>query len=1615
MSWSGRDLHHETNRAALLQQERSLDDWITEATDSTRATRGFRLPTKTKKAVAKRPVKRMRPTRTPSFSRKGSEGKHTSWEDQISPTSRAQARRESSAAEFSRQLGAAHPGIGALATTLPEMEPGRGYLPQAEPASTQGWQTAKWKAQLDFLPFNPTSEIDLEHWFEDSAYKISSNGATAAVVIKVMQLISPPALRLILGTTLKEASTFQFVEDIADSIALKLFHGDGIVEEYEQQLFHRTPSNTVFSAFTEYRRMEETYIYLCRRRDREPILKSQQARMVAMKLLPEVVAQAIDLTHPEYPWGALELFSYALRVENSINKRNKNYTGRQVYQAEDMQVDPKPKGKKSPSRPCPSCNGAHWKSDCPHLRDRCRLCGQVGHISAACRNKVLQDTAGTRRVVAKPKQTGVQIETRFDNTTPSQLKTVQGVVGKILTTQEKDKAKARTKYAEKQLKLTGQPVQQAHERQVLATRVVNTYPTSSESLGDEEECDIMEEEAYIAYSISDDEDLPVIPKKRAKLMEVGININNQFTLASLDTGALIDLMSEEKAREFGIKVDDHIHPINIKNIHQKIEKSSLSKLTSISLDNINCVSVRFALMGANIPIIISLPTLQKLGAVLDVRAKTLTSNGTTYKCYTASEQTQQQPTDTSTLQQTAHKTVEQTVLGNVATWQVAMSEGEQKSAIKLLTKYSDLWFAPKAGKCTTVTMEVKVQGQPRRMAARPTPPHLRAELNKQIDDLLKAKVITSAPDCKWVSPCHLVPKPRSDKWRLVIDYRYINTLTVDDGYQIPNTSDLLIRMTNAKVFSLIDLNWGFWNVSLDEKSQQFTGFVVPERGVFTWKVMPFGLKVSPTIFQRAIEKALRHAIDAGNTSVYIDDIIIYTCSVPQHLKVLEHVLELLREGGFYINWAKAAFFRKELLYLGHIVSENKLMPDPKKIKGLVDATAPKDKRSLLSFCAAANYLRMYIARFSEIMEPLTRLTGKHTKFKWSDEQEKAFQLIKQELIDATYLTMPKWEHPFIIFTDASEVAVAAALAQVADNNTQLDYIAFSSKKLSPTQRNWSATERELYAIVWACEHFEQFIKGSRPLIYSDHKSLEHLTSLNSPKIKRWAMRLSEFNPLVTHISGENNNIADWLSRAVPEDDEDNGITEKMYAPNAWHAAHETEELFSLPKPQDMADESKRDEAELPPGTLDWYDNVAYGRKSRKIYIPKKYRVQLLLWFHTSRFGGHQGVTRTVNRLRKYVWWPNLQLSVVDFINACPVCNSLKPHRTLKEQMSTLNKPQLFQMVSMDYIGPRTYWASSHHILSIVDHYSRYMVTVVSPTTSALQAKEALQDHWVAKFGAPQAILTDRGTEFTAHVFRNYVTDELKAKLYYASVEYPQGNGINESSHRILETAIKTTPPRVDITFKGIVQHATMLYNITPNRKIGDTPASLVFGCDLHVPGLQDFEPTMSEEARLTYLRNYRGVIMLVKQLTEIEEIGDEQDNMQEKFKVGDVVTYRLTTSERVKHVHFSQEAKYSATRSFPQRVVKVTENNLILKPLWTQGKERSVPKLQCKLITTFIPELMREELQQLYPSMQWIEEQQKGSSQPQRPQDKRDEKREAATGSGTEEGPALKRRKRPNL
>ena len=420
----------------------------------------------------------------------------------------------------------------------------------------------------------------------------------------------------------------------------------------------------------------------------------------------------------------------------------------------------------------------------------------------------------------------------------------------------------------------------------------------------------------------------------------------------------------------------------------------------------------------------------------------------------------------------------------------------------------------------------------------------------------------------------------------------------------------------------------------------------------------------------------------------------------------------LQEDGFFFNFEKFKPVRLVAVILGHQISYNSIAADPAKVQGLLEAQRPYSKSSLRSFLAAANYLRSFIDIFSTIAAPLTDMLAKNVRMVWEDSQVEAFEKLKVALAERVSLTMPDFSKDFIIFSDASDVGMGATLCQLNDDKDELIFVCLNSKKFDSTQRKWSTSEKELYAIIWACESFDTYIKGRRPLVFSDHKSLEYLCTVQAPKLQRWAIRLTEYRPYVVYIAGGDNNVADWLSRSINTDDEK--LPSQMHPRETIIAYNFTDaNEFTLPTPEEMKEQAQMDNYKLPKDYLSFGESGAYVSHNKRIYIPTVFRQRIMMWFHASKFGGHQGVNRTVNRLKRYVCWPNLQQDVEEFIRICPVCNAIKPMRSVPGTPGALSSPGIFQMISMDFFGPRTFHGKQAYVLVVLDHCEAHIRPIES--------------------------------------------------------------------------------------------------------------------------------------------------------------------------------------------------------------------------------------------------------------------------------------------------------------
>lgn len=416
-------------------------------------------------------------------------------------------------------------------------------------------------------------------------------------------------------------------------------------------------------------------------------------------------------------------------------------------------------------------------------------------------------------------------------------------------------------------------------------------------------------------------------------------------------------------------------------------------------------------------------------------------------------------------------------------------------------------------------------------------PHIhKAEVEKQINEMLADGIIQHSIS-PWTSPIWIVPKKLDasgkKKWRIVIDYRKLNEKTVDDKFPIPNIDEILDKLGRSVYFTTLDLKSGFHQIEVDPKDRSKTAFST-DKGHFEFIRMPFGLKNAPATFQRAMNHILGDLIGKC-CLVYLDDIIIFGSSLQQHLDNLNKVLQRLIQANLRIQLDKCEFLQKQCEFLGHIVSEDGIKPNPNKIDKILAWPLPKTVKQIKGFLGILGYYRKFIKDFAKLTKPLTKCLKKGAEIIHNDEFKTCFNDCKQLLTSDPILRYPDFEKPFIIETDASDFALGAVLSQKFEDSKEHP-IAYASRTLNDTECNWSATEKELAAIVWAVKHFRPYIYGTKFQLRTDHKALLWLRQKKdlNRKLLNMKLELEEYEFSITYKKGTLNSNADALSRIEPE-------------------------------------------------------------------------------------------------------------------------------------------------------------------------------------------------------------------------------------------------------------------------------------------------------------------------------------------------------------------------------------------------------------------------------------------------------------------------------------------------
>ena len=469
------------------------------------------------------------------------------------------------------------------------------------------------------------------------------------------------------------------------------------------------------------------------------------------------------------------------------------------------------------------------------------------------------------------------------------------------------------------------------------------------------------------------------------------------------------------------------------------------------------------------------------------------------------------------------------------------------SAEQLVDEFQDVFSETKSdlGRTDLTQHGIFTDGAPPvKQSPRRAPFSMRGELEKQVEEMLSHDIIERSKS-PWSSPVVLVRK-KDGSFRFCVDYRRLNAVTCKDAHPLPRVDDCLDALSGARVFSTLDCASGYWQVELKPEDREKTAFSTGEN-LYQFKVMPFGPTNAPATFQRLMDLVLA-GLHWKCCLVYLDDIIVFTKTVGDHISRLREVFQCIRDARLKLKSSKWQLFRQSVTFLGHQVSGDGIGPDPSNIEKVLNSPAPRDIPQLQSFLGLANYYRKFIRDFANIAEPLHRLMHKDVKFVWTSDCELAFTTLRDRLTAFPILAYPDFRKPFRVQTDASNWAVGAVLSQ--DYQGQEKVVAYASSTLSRAERNWSAYDKEFYAVVWAIRHFRPYLGGSSFTVMTDHKPLVNIKSIKpghdpTGKRERWSIEISAYDFTVQYRKGVSNGNADALSRLPVVHSEDKANQEAL--------------------------------------------------------------------------------------------------------------------------------------------------------------------------------------------------------------------------------------------------------------------------------------------------------------------------------------------------------------------------------------------------------------------------------------------------------------------------------------
>lgn len=899
-----------------------------------------------------------------------------------------------------------------------------------------------------------------------------------------------------------------------------------------------------------------------------------------------------------------------------------------------------------------------------------------------------------------------------------------------------------------------------------------------------------------------------------------------------------------------------------------------------------------------------MPFLQQIRACHDVYHRILYAFGTPILLYDSSTPTPWTVVPTTMVIFTMTPPIDLTAS--------ILTPEQVESLYCLLWEFRDLWESGKRGSTHVIQHVIRLTtSRPVVLRPRVFGEAQTKVIAREVQQMLDDGVIERS-DSPYAAEIVLVLKKTND-WRICIDFRALNDITIPDRYPLPRISDLLYALRYSRYFVALDLKGAYWQIPLEKKAQKYTAFRC-SLGLFEHKVMPFGLRNAPATFQRLMD-ILFSDLRFSGVLAYLDDILIHAPTFEGAQEKLLEAFKRLRMANLTLNLPKSVFYPRELRYLGQIFTDGTLIPDPTKVAALHKIPPPQNISQVRRVLGLLGYYQNFIPGYMELIGPLFDLLkgttnktaiNKRTPVIWTPQHQEALETAIARL-SATTLTVPPDDADFVLTTDASDTTITAILhVKTPDGLRPVEYY---MKRFGGPQLNWPIREKEAFAIYAGVLKFDSYLRGRHFDVYTDHQSLQWMKNTTKGKIARWMCFLSEFDMTVHHKPGTQMEHVDYFTREIPEEPE-LLIHDRMI----YFIAHQ-------PIPQLNEVLQAQQEETWPMGrgyaTL---DGVLHYHA--RIWAPPHLRNSIIAACHSTAPFNHPGIKRTLNHITRIFNWPNINQDVRDYIDSCLLCKQARAGPTRRPGLlQTHPVPALLHTVYMDFWQCR-YGGKAYLTLTLVDQLSKWGECIIIPNKKGEIVASAFLQHWVARFGVPAVLISDNDKSFLSTFFKT-MTATLGITRITSSPYHPEGNAVVEAFHKSLARSLRLLLP-AEVSFEDAIALSLLAYRSVLHTTTHESPAYLLYGHDLRLAPDHDWRFTrgFATAGRAQLLSSLRLDVQwqaYQRRLTQNQK--RQKDFRPATFELGQLILRPLDPSARLNYT----AAFYKAAPrwSVPARVVRV--------------------------------------------------------------------------------------------